>query len=212
MPFKLEGARIHKAEEGLSALRKSCDTVIVIENQRLLKLAGDMPLRAAFAVADDLIATMIKGITETITVPSLVNLDYADVRAVMREGGVALIGVGMSQGESGIRAEEAINRAMNHPLLEADYHGASGALIQVIGGNDMTLDEVSRIGEVVQSYLDPAAQVIWGARTMPDWDGKIQVISIMTGIKSQYVFGRDTKETPHSNVSKELGIEVLGDD
>ncbi|MBI2583713.1 MAG: cell division protein FtsZ [Candidatus Aenigmarchaeota archaeon] len=211
MPFKLEGARIGKAEEGLQSLRKLCDTVIVIENQRLLKLAGDMPLKAAFAVADDLIATMIKGITETITVPSLVNLDYADVRAVMREGGVALIGVGVSESEVGIRAEEAIQRALNHPLLEADYQGATGALIQIIGGNDMTLDEVSRIGEVVQNYLDPRAQVIWGARTLPEFDGKLQVISIMTGVKSQYVFGKDTQDTPHANVSKDLGIEVIGD-
>jgi cell division protein FtsZ len=211
LPFKLEGARIAKAEEGLAALRQVCDTVIVIENQKLLKLAGDMPLKSAFGIADDLIAMMIKGITETIAVPSLVNLDYADVRAIMRSGGVAAIGVGQSDSEKDHRAEEAIYRALNHPLLEVDYSGANGALIQVIGGNDMTLEEVSKIGEVVQSQLDPAAQVIWGARILPEFDGKIQVISIITGVKSPYILGPQMRQEPatKSKVSKDLGIDIL---
>lgn len=211
LPFKLEGARINKAEEGLINLRQSCDTVIVIENQKLLKLAGDMPLKSAFAVADDLIAMMIKGITETISEPSIVNLDYADVRAVMRTGGVAAIGVGTSEADHGSRAEEAIYRALNHPLLEVDYQGATGALIQVIGGADMTLDEVSKVGEVVASQLDPGAQIIWGARVLPEFDGKLQVISIVTGVKSPYILGPSMKEAPaqRSRVSNDLGIEVI---
>lgn len=208
LPFKLEGARILKAEEGMANLRKVCDTVIVIENQKLLKLAGDMPLKSAFGVADDLIATMIKGITETIAVPSLVNLDYADVRAIMRAGGVAAIGVGESDSEH--RAEEAIYRALNHPLLEVDYSGATGALIQVIGGNDMLLDEVSVIGETVARHLDPNAQVIWGARVLPEYEGKIQVISIITGVKSPYILGPMPKEeTPRAKLSRDLGIDVI---
>jgi len=209
LPFKLEGARIVKAEEGLANLRAVCDTVIVIENQKLLKLAGDMPLKTAFAVADDLIATMIKGITETIAVPSLVNLDYADVRAIMRSGGVAAIGVGESDGDN--RADEAIYRALNHPLLEVDYSGANGALIQVIGGNDMKLDEINRIGEVVQSQLDPNAQVIWGARVLPEYEGKIQVISIITGVRSPYILGpmAQQEKPARGRVSKDLGIEMI---
>ena len=211
LPFKLEGARIGKAEGGLEALRKVCDTVICIENQRLLKLAGDMPLKAAFGVADSLVATMIKGITETITEPSLVNLDYADVKAVMREGGVAAISVGTSDADDrDTRALEAIGRAMNHPLIDVDYNGAAGALIQIIGGNDLTLQEVSKIGEVVQSQLDPGAQVIWGARILPEWDGKLQVISIITGVKSPFILGSSTTATaPKNRVSRDLGIEML---
>ncbi|MBI4895413.1 MAG: cell division protein FtsZ [Candidatus Aenigmarchaeota archaeon] len=226
LPFKLEGARIMKAEEGLGALRQSCDTVIAIENQKLLKLAGNMPLKQAFAMADDVIAMMIKGITETIAVPSLVNLDYADVKAVMRAGGVAAIGVGTSEADPEHRAEEAVYRALNHPLLEVDYSGAAGALIQVIGGNDMTLDEVSKVGEIVGTQLDPNAQTIWGARVLPEMDGKIQVISIVTGVKSPYILGahQETAVAPveaksvqgrsspslRRPISNDLGIEVIG--
>ncbi|MCX6818930.1 MAG: cell division protein FtsZ [Candidatus Aenigmarchaeota archaeon] len=210
LPFKLEGARILKAEEGLAQMREVCDTVIVIENQRLLEFAGDMPLKQAFGVADDLIATMIKGITETISEPSLVNLDYADVRAIMRCGGVATIGVGESDTQN--RAEEAVSKALNHPLLEVDYRGAVGALIQVIGGEDMRLDEINLIGERIRNQLDPDAQVIWGARILPEYKDKIQVITIITGVKSAFILGPVHKEEiKKSRVSRELGIEVIND-
>ncbi|MBI2971499.1 MAG: cell division protein FtsZ [Candidatus Aenigmarchaeota archaeon] len=208
LPFKLEGSRVLRAEEGLQQLRQSCDTVIVIENQKLLQLAGNMPLKKAFGVSDDLIATMIKGITETISMPSLVNLDYADVRAIMRLGGVASIGFGES--EEGNRALDAVTKALNHPLLDIDYTGAGGALIQIIGGEDMRLDEINVIGEAIQSHLDPEAQVIWGARVLPEYRGKIQVITIITGVKSPYILGPvHQPEVPASRISKELGIEVI---
>ena len=207
LPFKLEGARIHKAEGGLATLRNSCDTVIAIENERLLKLAGNKPLKEAFGLADDLIATMIKGITETISEPSLVNLDYADVKAIMRAGGVAAIGVGSS--ESPTRARDAVTAALNHPLIDVDYHGANGAMIQVIGGNDMKMDEINAIGEAVQGMLDPSAQVMWGARISPDFDGKIQVITIVTGVKSPYIMGR-TNETQEKLDEDEFGVPVIG--
>jgi cell division protein FtsZ len=207
LPFKLEGARTAKAEEGLALLRQICDTVIVIENQKLLELAGDMPLKQAFGIADDLVATMIKGITETIYEPSLVNLDYADVRTVMRSGGVASIGVGEADSESENRAEEAVTKAMTHPLLEVDYAGAKGALIQVIGGEDMRLDEINLIGERIQTELDPQAQVIWGARVLPEYNGKIQVITIVTGVNSPYILGATQIEKKEGE--SELGIEVI---
>ncbi|MAH42371.1 cell division protein FtsZ [archaeon] len=210
LPFKIEGARIVKAEEGLAELRATCDTAIVIENQKLLKFAGDMPLKKAFGVADELISTMIKGITETISEPSLVNLDYADVKAVMQSGGVAAIGVGESEDDN--RAEAAIMKALNHPLLEVDYKGATGALIQIIGGEDMTLEEINTIGETVSSQLDPEAQVIWGARISPEMEGKIHVITIITGVKSPYILGPMAKREPGAvseSVASELGIEVI---
>lgn len=202
MPFKLEGARLVKAEEGLKELREYCDTVIVIENQKLLEFAGKMPLKQAFSVADNLIALMIKGITETISVPSLVNLDYADVRAVMRSGGVATIGVGEAEGPS--RALDAVTKALSNPLLDVDYSGATGALIHVIGGEDLKLDEINVIGEAVQQQLDERAQVIWGARIVPEYEHKLQVITIVTGVKSAFILGRIPTPTG------ELGVEVIG--
>ncbi len=211
LPFKIEGARIGKAEDGLMRLRKVADTVIVIENQKLLQVAGNMPLKDAFAMADNLIATMIKGISETISQPSLVNLDYADVRAVMKSGGVAAIGVGSSGSEN--RAKEAVMKALNNKLLEVDYKGATGALIQIIGGDDMRLDEINTIGETVSKYLDPEAQIIWGARVLPDMNGKIEVITIVTGVKSPYILGQiDERKIANGRrgaLSNELGIEFL---
>ncbi len=208
MPFKLEGSRISKAEEGLANLRQVCDTAIVIENDRLLKYAGNMGIQQAFAVADELIASMVKGITETITLPSLVNLDYADVKAVMHSGGVAAIGVGESNNSD--RATDAITKALSNPLLEVDYTGAAGALIHITGGPDMRLDEVNTIGEAVAQNLDPSAQVFWGARILPEFEGKVQVISIITGVKSPYILGPVSREGKVSTeVSKALGIDII---
>lgn len=209
LPFKIEGARLVKAEEGLAKLREVCDTVIVIENQKLVELAGNKPLKEAFSISDNLIATMIKGITETISVPSLVNLDYADVRTIMRAGGVATIGVGESDSQD--RARDAITRALAHPLLDVDYTGATGALIQVIGGEDMRLDEISTIGEAVAQHMDPSALVMWGARIVPEFAGKVQVITIITGVKSPYILGKSQKADwkPAKSKASELGIEVI---
>ena len=173
--------------EGLNQLRQVCDTVIVIENQRLLEFVGTRPLKQAFATADDLIATMIKGITETISEPALVNLDYADIKAVMRGGGVASIGIGDSDSDK--RAMDAVAKAMNSPLIEVDYRTAKGALIQITGGEDMTLDEINLIGGYVQSRIDPGAHIIWGARVLPEFRGKVQVITIITGVSSSYILG-----------------------
>lgn len=208
MPFKIEGARIGKAEDGLAMLRQSADSVIVIENDRILKYAGQLPLQKAFAVADELIASMVKGITETITLPSLVNVDYADVRAIMYAGGVAALGVGESNSTD--RARDSVTKALTNPLLEVDYTGAKGALLHITGGNDMKLDEVNEIGETVSQYLDPSAQVIWGARILPEFEGKIQVITIITGVQSPYILGPIAQEEPvMKEVSQTLGIDVI---
>ena len=204
MPFSLEGARIIKAEEGLTQLRENSDTVIVIENQKLLELAGKRPIKEAFGLADGLIALMIKGITETITVPSLVNLDYADVKTIMRSGGVATIGVGES--DSPNRATDAATRALSHPLLDIDYSGATGALIQVIGGEDLKLDEINAIGEIVQERLTQNAQVMWGARILPEFEHRVQVITIITGVKSPFIVGPVGRKAPGKGG---LGIEMI---
>ncbi len=207
MPFKIEGARIRKAEDGLYQLRQVCDTAIVIENDKLLKVAGDLPLQEAFGVADELIATTVKGVTETISTPSLVNLDYADVKTIMHSGGVAAVGFGESN--TAERAEECITKALTNPLLEVDYTGGSGALIHITGGPDLKLDETNLIGEYVSKLLDPDAQVIWGARIDPEFTGKIRVITIITGVKSPYILGPVAMEEEKKGYSQDLGIPVL---
>ncbi|UCD02766.1 MAG: cell division protein FtsZ [Candidatus Aenigmatarchaeota archaeon] len=208
MPFKIEGARIRKAEDGLYQLRQVCDTAIVIENDKLLQVAGDRPLEEAFGVADELIATTVKGVTETISTPSLVNLDYADVKTIMHSGGVAAVGFGESNNQT--RAEESVTKALQNPLLEVDYTGGSGALIHITGGNDLKLDETNTIGDYVSKLLDPDAQVIWGARIDPEFTGKIRVITIITGVKSPYILGPVAMEQQvQKDYSQELGIPVL---
>ena len=208
MPFKIEGARVAKAEDGLARLRSVCDTVIVIENDRLLRYAGQLPLQQAFAVADELVASMVKGITETITLPSLVNVDYADVKAIMHSGGVAALGVGESN--SSDRALDAVTKALTNPLLDVDYTGATGALIHITGGNDLRLEEVNAIGEAVSQYLDPTAQVIWGARILPEFGNKVQVIAIITGVQSPYILGPVAREKASTReLDMALGIDVI---
>lgn len=211
MPFKIEKARIDKAEWGLKQLRQVSDTVIVIDNNRLVDFAGNLPIGQAFAVANELVATMIKGIVETIAIPSLVNLDFADVKAIMSGGDVSVIGVGESDTEG--RVKEAVNKALMNPLLDVNYEGATGALIHICGGPDLTLEEVNQIGELVTTSLDPDAQVIWGARILDNMSGKLRVMTIVTGVTSPFILGptdiakQDT--VARTQVSEELGIRML---
>ena len=210
MPFDCEKARIDKAEFGLQELRDVTDTSIVIDNNRLVDIAGNLPIEQAFAVANELISTMIKGIVETITLPSLINLDYADVSTIMKSGDVAVIGIGES--DTGDRVNEAVKQALTHPLLDVDYKDATGALIHITGGPDMKLDEFSSIGQSVADSLSPDAQVIIGARINKEFEGKVRVITIMTGVKSPYILGHGheaDKETGLASEMSDLGIEVL---
>lgn len=206
MPFETEKARIDKAEFGLQQLRDVTDTVIVIDNNRLVEIAGNLPIEQAFAVANELISTMIKGIVETITIPSLINIDYADVASIMKNGDVAVIGIG--EADTTDRVEAAVKQALSHPLLDVDYRGATGALIHVICGDDLKLDELNNVGELVTANLASDAQVILGARINKEFNGKVRVITIITGVKSPYVLGKPSKElTPGVGMS-DLGIDV----
>ena len=209
-PFNIERARVDKAEFGLQQLRQVSDTVIVIDNNRLVQIAGNLPIQQAFAVANELISTMIKGIVEIIAVPSLVNLDYADVKAIMQNGGVSVVGVGEADTER--RVEEATKRALSNPLLEVSYKGATGALIHVTGGNDMTLDEVNRIGEIVTESLDAEANCIWGARIDEGMKGKVRVMTIITGVTSPFILGKVDRAEPSRQarrINQELGIDLV---
>lgn len=208
MPFEAEKARLDKAEFGLQELRDVTDTCIVLDNGRLVDIAGQLPIEQAFAVANELISTMIKGIVETITLPSLINLDYADVSAIMKNGGVAVIGIGESDATD--RVTEAVKQALTHPLLDVDYTGASGALIHVTCGPDLKLEEFDIIGRLVSENLRSDAQVIIGARISKEFQGKVRVITIMTGVSSPYVLGKQEEEPEYaSREINSLGIESI---
>ncbi len=208
MPFESEKARIDKAEFGLQELRDATDTCIVLDNNRLVDIAGQLPIEQAFAVANELVSTMIKGIVETITLPSLINLDYADVSSIMKNGGVAVIGIGES--DSTNKVEESVKQALTHPLLDVDYAGATGALIHITCGPDLKLEEFDVIGRSVSENLSPDAQVIIGARISKEFTGKVRVITIMTGVKSPYVLGKPIEEDTRcvSREVSDLGIDV----
>ncbi|MAH01830.1 cell division protein FtsZ [Candidatus Woesearchaeota archaeon] len=210
LPFSMEGQRRYEnAVVGLEKLEQVVDTLIVIPNEKLLELAPELPLHTAFKVADEILTNAVKGIAELVTKTGLVNLDFADIRAVMKQGGVALIGVGESDTEN--RAVEAVEKAINNPLLDADVSGANGALINVIGGEDMTLDEARKVVETVSEKLDDDARIIWGAQISKDLEKTIRTMLIITGVKSSQILGAGIKETDKKKqeIETELGIEFL---
>jgi cell division protein FtsZ len=202
MPFNLERTRIDKAKTGLARLQENVDTAVVIDNQKLMELVPDLPLEEAFGVADEVLANMVKGITETITMPSLINLDYADVRSIICNGGVALVGLGEATGAD--RANEAIKNALNSPLLEVEWSGATGALIHITGGPDMSLAESNKVGELVSEKMSTDANVIWGARVDPRLSGILRVMLILTGVKSPQLLARSREEGKLSSTTKRL--------
>jgi len=208
-PFNMEGVRRKEnAEMGLEKLRRETDTVIVIPNDKLLEIAPRLPLESAFKVADEILVRAVKGITELITKPGLINLDFADVRTVMEGGGVAMIGMGESNSEN--RAIEAIEKAINSPLLSVDITGARGALINVIGGGDLTLEESEKVVEVVSRRLDPKANIIWGSIIDPDLEGVLRVMLVVTGVRSRQIVGQRMQVTPEEKTLKqELGIDFI---
>ena len=191
IPFETEIGRIEKAKEGLNLLKQYADTLVVIDNNRLLEIAPDLPIIEAFSVADEVLASMVKGITETISLPSLINLDFADVRTILSTGGVAIVGVGESNGKEH-RVEEAINDALNLPLLDVNIDGAKGALIHVCGGNDMTLAEANSVAQKIYGKMDVNnSMVIWGARVSDEFNGYLRVMLLITGIQSPQIFGNN---------------------
>ena len=174
MPFSVEGGRRYEnALYGLERMEQFVDTLIVVPNEKLLELAPNLPLSTAFKVADEILTNSVKGIAELVTKAGLVNLDFADIKTVMSNGGVAMIGVGESDSEN--RAIDAVERAITNPLLDVDIGGASGALINVIGSADMTLDEARTVVEAVSTRLDEDARVIWGAQISDDLGSTIRV-------------------------------------
>ena len=191
LPFTVEGKkRMENAMSGLAKLRKAVDTVIVIPNDKILEIAPDLPVNAAFKVADEVLTNAVKGITEMVTKPGLINLDFADLRTILERGGAAMIGLGESQTEkvSESRALEAIENALTSPLLDVDISEASRALVNVIGGSDMTLREAEMVVETVSSKINPNAHIIWGAMINDDIPrNKIQAMVVIAGGRLPYL-------------------------
>ena len=208
-PFRMERARLIKADDGIERLRKVADTVVIIDNNRLVELVPNLPIEQAFSVADEVISRAVKGITETITTPSLINLDYADVRSIMTAGGVSVISVGESRGHS--RVEEVVEDTLKNSLLDVDYTGAKGCLIHITGGPNLTLGDANEIGERLTEAIDPQATVIWGARIIPEYEGRVEVIVIMTGVKSSHIRGAASEAFRNSEkkATDDLGIRFL---
>ena len=199
-PFDVEKARLIRAEDGLEALSKAANSVILLDNNKLKSFVPNLPLAQSFSVMDQLIGETIKGITETITEPSLINIDYADVRAIMSKGGVATMLVGESKQQN--KAESVVKECLSNPMLDIDYRGATGALIHVTGGSDLTLIETEEIAASLTHELDPGADVIWGARIRGDMEGKVRVLAIMTGVQNGNSRPLQTRESYKEYLSK----------
>ena len=208
MPFTIEGKkRLENAVNGLEKLESVVDTLIVIPNDKLLELAPELPLHTAFKIADEILTNAVKGVTELVTTSGLVNLDFADIKTVMVNGGVSLIGMGEADTEN--RAQDAVQKAMENPLLDVDISNASGALVNIVGGNDMSLEECKSIIEIIGSKLSPDAKLIWGAQITADMEKSMRVLLIVTGVKSSQILGHgETMESrKHHEIEEELGIE-----
>jgi len=210
IPFTMEGAkRYSNALWGLEKLEHVVDTLIVVPNDKLLEIAHDLPLDTAFKVADEILTSSVKGIAELVTRAGLVNLDFADIRAVMKNGGVALIGVGESDTDK--RAMEAVEKAINNPLIDVDITGATGALINVAGSKDLTLNEAKQVVEAITQRLSEEARVIWGAQVYEDLGKTLKVMLIVTGVRSPQIFGDDhkLKDASRESIQRDLGIEFV---
>ncbi len=210
MPFAMEGSRRYQnAVEGLEKLEQIVDTLIVIPNDKLLELCPGLPLHTAFKVADEILTNAVKGIAELVTKTGLVNLDFADIKTVMGKGGVAMIGLGEADSEN--RAIESVEKAIHNPLLDVDITGANGALINISGGANMTLDEARRVVETITERLDDDARIIWGAQIAEDLENTIRTLLIVTGVQSAQIFGQRNKvvDKKKRDIENELGIEFV---
>ncbi|MBN1160174.1 MAG: cell division protein FtsZ [Candidatus Diapherotrites archaeon] len=213
LPFTVEGKkRMENALDGLNKLKKAADTVVVIPNDKLLEVAPDLPIKGAFKVADEVLTNAVKGITELITLPGLVNLDFADLRTVLQKCGAAMIGLGESSRDSSLdsRALDAVENALTSPLLDIDISEASKALVNVTGGNDMTLKEAEMIMEAVAAKIHPNAHIIWGARIDDDLGkAQIQAMVIIAGGKIPYLEAVKEEVMRDGKRTVDLGLDYI---
>jgi len=195
-PFALERVRLRKAQESLAALVKNCDTVVVIDNNRLASYVPNLPINKAFELADSITSRAVMGISDTIMFPSLMNVDFADVRAVMEGGGLSLISLGEGTGMN--KVDDVVKDTLSHPLLDVNYEGAKGCLIHLEGGPDLTLGDAIKTGEKLTESFDSIANVKMGARVNPAYIEKIRATAIITGVRSPYILKSDQTQEGYS--------------
>ena len=193
-PFDLERIRKVKAEEGIQKLRKFCDSVIILDNNKLVKLVPNLPMNDAFALADEVLAKAIGGLVWTITQPSLINIDFADVRAILGGGKVGFIAVGTGKGTDKVNL--AAEGVLKNKLLDVNMEGAEGALIHISGGASLTIGDAIKAGEIITDQMDQKANIKWGARLIPGYEDQIEIVAIVTGVKGASVVGRMEEEKP----------------
>lgn len=203
-PFALERVRLKKAQQSLKALVDVCDTVVVIDNNRLSAYAPNLPIDKAFALADSITTRAVKGIADTISFPSLINVDYADVKTVMEKGGISMISLGEASGHD--RVEQVVKNTLEHPLLDVSYEDAKGCLLHLEGGPDLTLGDAIKVGEMITASFNEDAAIKMGARINPELKGTIRATAIITGVKSPYMFQKGDKER------LEGSAELLGEE
>jgi len=210
LPFSAEGrVRMENALYGLEKLKRNSDTTIVIPNDKLLQLVPRLPLDQAFKVADEILMEALRGLTEIITKPGLVNLDYADIKTIMSGGGVAMIGIGESDASGSNKVEQAVQEAITSPLIEADISEAKGALVRVVGDDQMTVAEAEAAVRLVQQRISPNARIIWGASIDPSMKGTIKVLVVLTGVRSPYILDQKTGSNQLAKAAGIKGLETI---
>lgn len=200
-PFNIERSRIKTAQNGIRTLLEVADTVVVIDNNRLLSYAPNLPVNKAFELADSITSNAVIGISDTIMFPSLINVDYADVKAIMQNGGVAFISLGKGSGHD--RVDKVIQDTLEHPLLDIDYEDAKGALLHLEGGTDLTLGETIRIGEGITANFNENVNVKIGARVNPELQGAVRATAIIVGVKSPMILEGQGKTEATTDLDNE---------
>lgn len=186
IPFEIERVRMETARKAIKRLQKACNTLVVIDNNKLVKVSGELPFQQALGVANELVGCFIKDITETISTASLINIDYMDLRTICEKQGIAAIGAGWGRNEN--RVELAVKNALDGQLLDInDATKAYGVLIHVSGGEDMTLEEVYSAGKLVTKTISPETKIVWGARVNPELEGTAHVFVCLTGVESAFL-------------------------
>ncbi|MGB9719538.1 MAG: cell division protein FtsZ [Candidatus Anstonellales archaeon] len=187
-PFAIERSRIKTARMGIQKLINVCDTVVVIDNNRMVQYVPNLPLDKAFELADSIVGRAVKAIADSIVLPSMLNMDFADFKAVMAKKGLSMISLGEGKGANKI--EEAVKNTLEHPLLEVDYEDANGALVHVEGSPKLTLAEAIRAGELMTVSFSPDSEVKLGARVNPSMsEDAVVLTAIITGVKSPHIIG-----------------------
>ncbi len=213
LPFKAEGRRrMNAALNGVEKLKNTVDTLITVPNEKLMAIAPGLPLPIALKIADDVLTNAVKGITELITKPGLINVDFADVKGIMSNGGVALIGTGESDAKDKKR-ETVVEKVLNNPLIDVDVSTAKGMLIDVSGGPSLTLEEANKLVDLIGQKLPDDINIIWGAHIFPDLKNTVKVLAIITGVTSKQISGKSIAEDQQlkekQEVEDELGITFL---